>query len=382
MRYKRFLLIGSFLMLAFAMPAAAQYQLDIFEKELPVYDLVPAEAFAAQGRAYSKLPFRDKDLEFEIVLPKEWVEGKSFGYSLSKHVPVEAGKYTGPVKFNMARSYVAVQAQELDYQTSAVEWFTSYILKNGFSIMGAKEHGPNLIEAVHVELKDGQTYVVRTLTMINGAKLVQVAYSLPSEAWADERALQNQVMHSFKLKNAVQASMEPVESYEFLDIMAFDYPETWQFTPPKQKSLDTMVAEFKNYDSLLIGGQKKILNGRIQMKMFSEFAADSVAQTMVDRLDGLSKRGFVIQGAIEQDDIFRLSRDVSTSRLEVYDVLDAGYPNRKTELWVLGMEAQGYYYVVSLITPARAAEFGAWTRNTEAMKIILGSFEPVVGQDE
>jgi hypothetical protein len=380
MRYTRFLLIVLGALVFLPLVAQAQAQLEIFDKELPVYELLDEETYAAQSTLFEKIPFDDKTLAYEIRLPSDWVESKSFGYSLSTHVMVEIGKYTGPVKFNKESSHLIIQAQELDYRTSAKECFTSQVWRNGYSIMGAKEHNKSLVEALHVELQDGETYVVRTLTMINGNRLIQVMYYLPSTSWEEEKVMQNQIVNSFKLINPDIQSTEALTTYEFLDVVSVEYPSSWEFIPAKERSLDFLSAQAVHYDPYVVQGQKQIVNGRIRMMMYSHFIAKSMEEEMANHLEALSEQGIVVQGHRETDMTFKLPPEFDASRVELYDILDGEYPERETELWLVGMESGEYYYVVSLLTPSKASNFGLWTRNMEVLKIILGSFDSSISK--
>lgn len=382
MRYKRFLFISAFLCFIAAGPSSAQQVLEIYKKEVPTFELQSLDSFKAEGTVYQNTPFRDEALAYEITLPSSWKEGNTFGYSLSKHVMVEAGEFRGPVKFNKESSHLVIRAMELDYQTSTKEWFGSYVLKNGFSVQGAQEHSEHLVEALHVEYKNGETYIVRSLTMINGSRLMQVAYYLPSTSWEDEKVLQNQVVNSFRLKSIVKSSVGEVETYEFLDISEFDYPKSWNFKGPEEKSLDYMRATLTNFDALKLANQARIINGRIRFSMLSGFVAESVDEEMAKHLDDLMSRGFVVQNQRDEKQSFRLSKDVTRVRVETYDVLDGRYPNRDTELWLVGLEAGDYYYVLSLVTPSRTSDYGVWTQNTEALKLVLESFKPNMNIDD
>lgn len=353
----------------------AQDALKIFEKEIPVYTLDDLAAFKADGIIYSDVPLNDKLLGYEITLPQGWRESKSFGYSLNPNIFVEVGRYTGPVKFNEAHSYVTIQAIDLDHQTTAREWFLANIWKSGYSLQGVKEHGDNRLEALHVQLDKGETYTVRTLVIINGGRLIQVSYYLPASSWKVERALQNTVLDSFKLLHPDTSLSIKTEIFKFLDVMSFKFPENWYLQTSEEKSIDLMQARLFNYDKLRVDGYRQIVNGLIDVKMFSQFMAESLEQEMTRHMDKLVDEGLIVQEFLEGDEDILVHPNFKDVRIQVHDVLDSKYPNRKTELWLVGMTAGDYYYVTSLITPARDDSFDLWTQNTRAYKLILGSFK-------
>lgn len=361
----------------FVAAGQAQGTLTVFEKDVPVYALEGADlvAFEAGVTARESVPFQDELLAYGLNLPEDWRGANSFGYSLSGDVMVEIGRYNGPVKFNKASSFLTVQAMELDYQTSAVEWFVSDARSNGYSIQGAKEHNADFVESLHIQLRRGESYVVRSLVYLNGSRLVRAAYFLPMDSWAEERGQQSHVMQSFKLLNIVQENSEDTKRYDFYDIASFEYPVSWEMFMRGQKTLDTMEASLIQYDALRVGGRRKLVNGRIELKVFSQFITESLEKEMTKHVEGLVDGGLVVQGFKDDTEKLLMSKNFSNVRVQVYEVLDSKNPSRDTELWLVGMTAGDYFYVTSLLTPERTGHYDLWTRNIQAYKLMLSSFE-------
>lgn len=361
----------------FVAAGQAQDTLAVFEKDVPVYTLEGAEleAFKAEAEVRENVPFQDDLLAYRLELPAKWKTANSFGYSLSGDVLVEIGRYNGPVKFNKASSFVTIQAMELDYQTSAVEWFASDASRNGYSVRGAKEHNPGFVESLHIQLHRGESYAVRSLVFLNGSRLVRAAYYLPLDSWKEERTQQNHVMRSFKLQNIVEENSEDTKRYDFYDVASFDYPVSWKMFFHGTKTLDRVEASLIQYDELRFKGRRKFINGRVELKVFSQFITDSLEKEMTKHLEGLVDGGLVVQGFRDDTEKLILAKEFSNVRVQVYEVLDSKNPSRDTELWLVGMTAGDYFYVTSLLTPERNQHYDLWTRNTQAYRLMLGSFE-------
>lgn len=377
MGYVRFsVFLGVFIVLFSASYAWSQSSvLEIFEKAVPSYiEGLDTQEFIDESGVYTKKPFGDEGLEYEFRLPNDWQVSKSFGFSLSQNLMTDIGRFGGPVKFNKARSFIRIQAMELDYKTSIQEWFISNIFKSGYSIQGATVHSPFEIESLHVELKDGETTIVRARTFLKGTRIIQILYYLPQTSWNDEKSLQEQVIRSFKLLG--QTSDQTIETYEnnFFDVVSLRYPTTWELEKDAKQSLDQIEAEIINYAPLRIEGQERAVNGRFYLGLFSHFVSKSVEDEMTAHLDKVMSQGVVIQGLYKRKfKKLRMSEDFGPQRIEVYSVLDGRNPHVETELWLVGTSIDDHNAVFSLLTPSKAKHFDLWTQNVQVFRLILES---------
>ncbi len=355
----------------------AQDILGVFENELPQYDSLGKREFYESSEVFTKTPIGDDALAYRVVVPKDWKSGKDFAFSLSTRVMTEIGAFTGPVKFNKASSYLTIEALGLDYQTTTREWFLREVLKNGYSVQGAKIFSPNHIEVLYVTLIRGETYIVRTALFINAGRLVRISYFLPQTSWKEERSLQNRVVASFSLMNALNNDYVDAQDYDFLDVASFSYPNSWQFKESNKKSLDSMSATLVNYDEVRLKSGKRVSNGSMYVRLFSKYVVDSVEKEIEKYIDEMISQGIVIQREYpDLEDNLRLAPSMNKSYINRLDVIDSRYPNRETELWLVGMEAGDYYYMATLLTPAEEKYFNLWTQNIKAFEFLLGSLKP------
>lgn len=92
----------------------------------------------------------------------------------------------------------------------------------------------------------------------------------------------------------------------------------------------------------------------------------------------IKKRGFITGAALDTNATYHFNDKITFSRVEAYEV--AG--NKKSyidyEFWLGIMVEDRYYYIVTMITPGRKADFYKWARNTEAFSMVIQSMMPQV----
>lgn len=356
--------------------ARAEAFVDIFNTDLPVYEGIPQESFQAQGLRYEKRPMADDGLAYEIMLPKVWKESKSFGYSLSKDIFTEIGRYVGPVKFNKASSYIVIQALDVGLQASAKTMAAAHFMENGFTVQGAQASTRNDVETLHVEVDKGESYVVRSKFMMNGGRLIMASYYLPATSWDEERDLQYRVMQSFRLLNEVDVKITDSIKYEFWDVATTSYPSGWEIQVGEDQSFDHMNILLLNYEGDIKKQKNLIINGRITLDLISRYVMPSLDDVLVDQVDLMISQGIVMKRKKEDFDAPVWPESFKNVSATVYEVLDSYNPNQQMELWIVGAQALGYYYVSTLVTPTRDEDFMIWGENTEALQYMIEHLVP------
>lgn len=249
--------------------------------------LVPEADFVAKTKkAVENRPYNEDRISYELRLPKDWTDNiqkppvgsETRGSLLSGRVLGMIGRYVAAPK-NLVRSYITIEAQTLTYEISAQNWFINFILSNGFTLTAISETDSRRVEALYVQVDGDQTYVVRTLVVVNGPDLVIVRYYLPQENYDAEYIQQEQVMKSFKLLNPVAEKIERQAQYGFLDQSYFNYPESWTL---KEKS----ILSVERMSALLYQGKKEgegkrakiILEGHIKINLISKLLKTTMKQ--------------------------------------------------------------------------------------------------------
>lgn len=371
----RFLLL--FCLAAFAAaPAMAAIGVNVTDiPKLKEYPLKPQAEFEKSTKVIKQEnPYGDSKLSYEFRVPKEWSLnaqqapiGSGGGNSpLSRSVLTIIAKYISAPK-NLQRSTISIEAQELAYEVSAKNWFINFIINNGYSLSGLTEKSPREIEAMYVALENDVTYVVRTRAIMNGSRLIVVRYYLPQENYEEEKAMQAQVMASFRLLQPTAERIEKQETYGFLDQSYFSYPKSWKLKEKSILSIERMSALLTQE---MTDRKTQILEGHIKIKVVSRLLKTTLAQEIENFRKDLKIPHYSIGALIENVD-YTYDPSIKIGKAQIYKLEPDDKVNMQAyEFLVTVMQGDDYYYITSLITPSREQDFYTWAKNMEAVRIV------------
>lgn len=368
-------------------------------QKVPRYTDLSQEKFEAETQLREEKPFDDKYLAYTIRIPGNWTRspedwqqklqqqqqeeeerkaeivlgtaqesGATTG--LSRRILGRLAKYYSPSRMGLP-SYVDVSALELDYEISVRDWFLNYIMTRGYTLQGMEEVNSKRIEALYIIFEGDTSYVVRTVAEINGPRIVVASYYMPENFWMEERAFQEKVMSSFQFVSPEKPKIETARTYSFLEMLRFDYPASWNLFAPNVNSIDSMDVRLVNLN------KDDTVNGQIDFHVFSTEMDTTLADEVEFVKDNTKEAGLDIGELIETTDAFKFNDYLFYSRVEVYDApprKDTRLPQH--ELWMAVLAEDRYYYIVTLLTPSRSADFFSWARNYAAYKRILESIRP------
>jgi hypothetical protein len=355
----------------FPTPVLAQFYEAGKIKPVPEYEISKEELLSTTDE-FSDMPFGDKYLAYKVRLPKGWTKRPSdvtTNADISKKLLGEIARYYGPNAPD-ARSYLVIQAAELDYEITAKNWFMNYILSRGYTLQGMTTVSDKRIEALYVLLDKDQSYVVRTVGEVNGSRMILTMYFVPEARWQAEKVLQANAMKTFQFDSPEKVRVEQTRTYAFLDLLRFDYPASWRLLAPNIYSIEAMDAKIVN------ASDDSILNGEVDVHVVSTELDTTLAEEVKNVQKSLETKGLVIGKLIEQPQDYKIHDHVYFSRIEVYMAND---PNKELvdyEYWIGVLMEDRYFYIVTMLTPARSTEFYVWARNTEAFKMLVQSLRP------
>lgn len=383
-RYSLKVLVAGMVMGGLVLPsniAPAQQLLKSYAQALPEIAPMPDKEFNDKTTLYEDVPAGDEALSYRFRLPADWKRPEDSAltsYQISNKILGEIVRYYGPPVIDK-RSYFTLQAINLEYQLSAQQWLLQYLLSNGFTIQGIKEHNFKRAEALYVKVIESTTYVIRAVAQMNGRRVVMAQYFMPADNWEGEKQMQAQVMKTFELTYPITESVEEMTKYHFLDIAEFQYPVSWEFRAAPMKGADRMSFELLNIQSeqKIDWKNYKTLDGRIQVDIVSYDSADSVPGEIDNLKRGLAKINLAVGDKFETFDDFKFSNELNAGAVDVYKAIDNQNSLLNYEYWIVPLEAGDYYYFVSLITPSRDDDFFIWARNTQAYALILSLIRPL-----
>lgn len=364
-------------MLAVSLPAYAGIGIDLNKiPAIQTWEMLPQAEFESATKVEREdKPYKDDLLSYEIRLPKDWTanvqeaskELKVTDKKMSDTVLSILARYIGPAK-NLTRSYISVEALQLSSEIGVKNWFVNFVLRNGFSLDGLSEHSDMEVEALYVQVINDQTYAVRTRVMINGARLIMVRYYLPQDNFVEERSQMAQVIGSFKLLSPSTKRIEGQKTYAFLDQSYFDYPDTWGLRGKPIYSIERMNATI--YQQQVLPSQETVLEGQIKVDVVSKLLKTTLAQEVKAFREGVNIRGYKVGKLIEPVK-YTYDPSIKAANAQVYELVPQDPLTMKSyEFLVTIMEGADFYYITSMITPARDQEFLTWARNMETAKIV------------
>jgi hypothetical protein len=277
--------------------------------------------------------------------------------------------YYGPFRLD-STSHFDVQALKLDYAITARNWFIQYVLSNGYIVEGMHEYSKNRIEALYVINEGDYSYYVRSMFEINGSRMTLVSYYLPESRWKEEQMMQQMVVRSFRFVNPEKNSIELVRGYQFMNFLTFDYPATWRLIEPENVSMEGMDAR------LLQTMDNRTLSGEINVHIVSTEVETTLATEVNKLKENLTSTGLNIGDLIEEPKQYKFRDYIYFHRIEVYKASNREENLLDYEYWLAIMAESRYYYIVTMLTPGRHADFASWARNTEAFQTVVESFRP------
>ncbi|MEM6780893.1 MAG: hypothetical protein AAF569_03430 [Pseudomonadota bacterium] len=339
--------------------------------KLKLVETMEEEAFNKETKLYSDTPFGDEFLAYEVRIPKDWTQGETYtaekgeSASVSLDILGNIARFDGPPRLD-ARSYFTLEALNLDYETTARSWFMNFILSNGYTIQGMDEISDRELNALYIYVEDDISYATRLAARINGPRIIVARYFVPLDDFEDEKIIQAQSMTSFKLTNTTGKQIEIRKTYDFLDQSHFDYPVSWQLNASDIMSIERMNAEIFSLS------ESEEMNGRIQIMIVSRLLDTSLSSEVTKFMDSFSIKNYELGSLIESHD-FKHHPDMDFVKTQSYKLEPYAPTMMKYEYWASLLQNDDYYYIVTMLTPARNAEYFLWTKNVEAFRVVLSS---------
>lgn len=368
-------------------PVQAQNVLENYLIPMPNVKIMPEKELDQKTEFFTSIPFGDKALEYDVRIPKGWTNSTlapAEETALNTKIIGEIARFYSAPRV-IARSYVTLQAINLEYKMSAEHWVLRYLLSKGLTSKGIKKIDDERVEFAYFLVEGDTTYFIHAVAQINGKRVMLFEYFLPGEAWKEEQTLQKAVVESFQIKNPVQEEVEKTVEYRFLDVAKIRYPETWILKAMPIRSIDSMEVQILNFSVQKVGysGPKTVLDGKIEVFLAYYYSIESLGQEIARIKEKFARTGLILGEPIDSkgDNIESVVK--KNKQIELYDlkIFKATNPNNRTldyELWMTTLEAGDYYYFFTLLTPARTDDFFVWSRNAETYKEIVQSFEPIM----
>lgn len=368
-----FFIVLMFLVVVNASPVMAQAPKikDVFDKNVPTFDPIDREEFDAMSTEIHATPGGDPDLSFKVSIPKDWDSSQNLqqnNISLSHHLLTEIISYKSKPRLEIPRSFFTIRALELEQDITADQWFFRHVLSNAYNLEGISVVHDRRLEALYVEVDMENTFVVYTLVMVNGAKLIVVDYKIPAEKWGEMRGFVQKSLRGFTLLNQDDRIIGDMLDYQFLDISTVSYPQDWELKAIPIRSIDRMQIQV---NSILKSDQKETIKGQVDVMLVSNYSMESLRSEISNIQAELRKKGFLIGDEIDEYEDARYHEDVEFGFVKIYEATNAKTNLLKYEIWTAVLALENYFYFLTLTTPHRDTDYFVWSQNTGAFQAML-----------
>lgn len=343
-------------------------------KPVPSYDL-PQEEFEAKTRVFEQTPLRNEGMAYSLRIPKNWEQVKANdgteadAAATTTNILSEVARFYGP-SFLDSRTYFKINFSSLQQAITAENWFLNYAQQNSYPLQFMTVISEKKVEAFYVMVEGDTSYVVRSIAEINGNMVALLTYAAPEQKWRDESAMQDHVLRSFAFKEKVERQVEERRTYAFLDLLRFDYPASWRLLAPNIYSIEAMDAKIIN------SIDEKTVNGEIDVHVVSTELDTTLAEEVKTLQTAFEERGLFIGKMIEQPSKFKMNENIYFSRIEVYEANNKDKTLIDHEYWIGILIEDRYFYIVTMLTPARTSNFYVWATNAEAFETVVESLRP------
>lgn len=353
---------------------------DNLYQSVPQYE-ISKEDFEARTRPFADTPEGYATMAYTMRIPKDWEQVKS--REKEKEGPYGDGGDAGAVTSILSevvrfygpslldsRTYFSMTVLRLPQQISARNWILNYAQQNSYPLQYMTVLSDKKVEILYVLVEGDTSYVVRALFEINGSMATLLTYAVPEPKWMEERPVQDYVLRSFKFNEYQERQVEERRTYAFLDLLRFDYPVSWKLMAPNIYSIEAMDAKIVN------AFDEKNIRGEIDVHVVSTELDTTLAEEVQQLQKVFEKRGLVIGKLIDQPSSYKMHENIHFSRIEVYEANNAARTLIDHEYWVGILIEDRYFYIVTMLTPARKIDFYTWATNKEAFETVISSLRP------
>tara|TARA_R110002095_G_scaffold77641_1_gene66546 strand:- start:1481 stop:2683 length:1203 start_codon:yes stop_codon:yes gene_type:complete len=360
---------------------------DIFErfkKPMPKLKLLTDEEFLEVTKPVEKEPYGDESLAYSMRIDKTWEDGvdrSSSNSVLSEKLFLELNSFLGKPTI-AGRSRIEVQGLNMEGNLTAEQWYIRYILESGYTTEGFITHNVDKVESLMVVMEKDYSYYLRTLVMINGAKVIMVKYYVSIHYIQEQAVMQAMVLSSFNLTNKKERVFDSMVSYRFLDIAEFKYPPNWRVYAKPVRNVDRLDVTLLNMKEVA-GPAGSVASSTTEGKLDVTVVSSAVKNTLVEEINDYKKKieseGMLVGEKLKENYDFKYADNIDFGLTEVYKGIDSADNLSEYEFWFTVLVGGNYYYFIMLLTPSRNESFATWADNSQNYKLMLAEFKPMVG---
>lgn len=367
----KFLMMSLALILLAAPHAHAQQIMKAYT-DLDISVKMTKEAYDGNADEYEHEVPGEKLLTHKFKLPKGWEDitgGKIGTPEFSSKVETILEKYVGLPNM-YARSTYNVFALKLEREVDLSHWYFNYMSSRGYSVVAMKDDfaGGKRVEAESIKMNVEATFVVRSVAVLIGDKVIIAEYAVPDVFWNEQRDEAIWSIASFGMVFEDDKTIEPRKEFSILDIVKFNYPASWNVKVPRLTVVDELAAAVTTHNL------RKELDGRID----SFYIASHVGGTREENMENYKQKyseivQFTIGEHIETLENVEFDKSITAGRIDIFKAKDVNGNYNGYEIWLAILESDVYDGYVFLTTIGREFDFLVWSKNQRSFKIMVES---------
>jgi len=337
-----------------------------YDSMFPIQD---EDSFNAVAKSFHRMPLNDPQLEFDILLPKDWTAEQTMSAAtsdLDRKILGDLAHFKSGFMGTM-QAEVNIQAIRLEHEITAENWLKNYVLQNGYSIQGKviplSERKANVY---CTSTTDGKSNFIYATVEFNGSNAIIVSFESPLSIKEPLTFLRQKVVDSFRFIITGERPIEAQKNFSLPDALKFSYPESWTINDQDTRDMNNMSMQLYNH------GSGEQVNGMIRFVAVRRTANTDFKKeinTMKTYFDGFL--GLEFKRLVSSSTLSGVPPRFVFSRYETYQVKSKKENTVSQELRLVALGDKDWYIFIFMLSPSDTENFYLWACNTQAFDIIL-----------
>jgi hypothetical protein len=355
--------------IAFKPKAAAPTQAAA-PKVHPIHD---DAGFTKETKAYGMMPYAKAELEYEIMIPKDWTEIEAYDTLQENQDAIlsRIAYYKSPMVGTLQME-LEINALKLKHEISAKNWLRDYILTQGYSPEGnvnevsGKSANAYYVVAGSPAAPSNLEYVA---ARISGGWVLLATYRVPLPLRNYVKYLQKKTVDSFKILYPKDEPVEDQKVFTLVDSIKFNYPVSWEVLSTDFRDMNRLSVHLQNK------GKAKNIEGYIRFLAVRRSRSTDFQTELDDQRKYFDNvMNLKITKLISNEKSPAYNRFLF-NRVEVYDVEPKKGKASPQEIHFLALGDKEWYIFATLFTPKETTHLYNWARNTQSFKEIVKSIK-------
>lgn len=360
------------------------------KNKLPSGTALSKKEIDEKTKVTQQVPFGDKELEFRVRLPKDWVMSEFARYGLPGEekyaVLTNIARYFGPA-IEDARPFMWVEVERQKRYMTSEAWARAYMIKRGIAPQAIQITSTTEVQVLYVDVRDFRTYAVRTLFKVVGDTMVMVSFGVPIQSYKEFKDIMAVSLNSFYILRPNEREIEEIKSYRLLNVLKFKYYNSW--LPRNEYSDSTLHPSIELHSPQLVNNERNdLLQGLIMVNIWrksEQFSPESNMQVITDRLQELSmtlkeplspaKNLPVFNGYSKIVQAPYYAQVATYVRKDQFDIVKSDQSKTRQEVWITTLDNGYYVAYLTLITPLQPTNYVIWAQNMAAYDLLMKTIE-------